>query len=474
MDDLNQNERNKFQKRGGNMSNANDLLTQSDMDNWLNQRRITEIECLISDLTGVPRGKILPRNKFSHDYGMRMPESVISATVTGNWPENDIMSEYIIDTDKDMALLPDISTVRMVPWAKDAVAQVIHDCYFDDGTPVDYAPRNLLKRVIQLYHDKGWEPVIAPEVEFYLVDKNLDPDIPLKPPIGRSGRGETARQHYSIDAVNEFDSLFQDLYNYCDAMDLDLDTLIHEVGAGQMEVNFVHGNPLKLADKVFYFKRALREAALKHGMYATFMAKPMAWEPGSAMHVHQSVIDRKTKRNIFSLPNGDPAPEFYWYLGGLQKFVPNAMAFFAPYVNSYRRLSRFTSAPINVKWGMDNRTVGFRIPKSNPENRRIENRVIGSDVNPYVAYAASLACGYLGLVDRIEPTPEETGNAYDSAFDLPESLNEAVRWLNECSELEELLGKRFCGIYKAVKLTEYAEFTRVISSWEREHLLLHV
>ena len=231
---------------------------------------------------------------------------------------------------------------------------------------------------------------------------------------------------------------------------------------------------MRLADKVFYFKRALREAALKHGMYATFMAKTMAYEPGSAMHVHQSIITRDTKKNIFSNPDGSPSKEFYWYIGGLQKYVPKAMAFFAPYVNSYRRIVRHTSAPINVKWGCDNRTVGFRIPKSDPNNRRVENRVIGSDANPYVAYAASLACGYLGMINKIEPTAEETQNAYNSDFDLPESLNEAVYNLGECPELEEILGERFCGIYKAVKLTEYAEFTQVISSWEREHLLLHV
>ena len=196
----------------------------SDMDKWLDENRVTEIECVISDLTGVPRGKILPRNKFSHETEMRMPESVICATVTGNWPDDDVMSQFLSDTDKDMILIPDISTITTVPWAAtEPVAQVIHDCCFSDGSPVDYAPRSVLKKIIKLYADKGLEPVIAPEIEFYLVDKNIDPDIPLKPPVGRSGRAETARQHYSIDAVNEFDLLFQDLYNYCDSMNLDLD-----------------------------------------------------------------------------------------------------------------------------------------------------------------------------------------------------------------------------------------------------------
>ncbi len=450
--------------------------TFNDLEGWLNAQRITEIECLVPDLTGVARGKILPRSKFTEDRGMRLPESIIGLTVTGNWPENERLETLIADTDRDMNLVPDPSTARVVPWAADPTAQVIHDCYFKDGDPVDYAPRTVLKNMLKLYADKGWAPVVAPELEFYLVAKNNDPDQPLRPPIGRSGRAETARQHYSIDAVNEFDPLFEDIYDYCEAMDLDVDTLIHEVGAGQMEINFLHGDPLDLADKVFFFKRTLREAALRHNMFATFMAKPMAGEPGSAMHVHQSIVDRKTGQNIFSNADGSASELFLHYIGGLQKYIPHVMALFAPYVNSYRRLVANTAAPTNVEWGADNRTVGIRVPFSNAENRRLENRVIGADANPYVALAASLACGYLGMVNKISPLPEMKTNAYvaPNAIPLPQSLSESVRALDDVPELEAIMGKRFCGIYKAVKMSEYAEFMKVISPWEREHLLLHV
>jgi glutamine synthetase len=450
--------------------------TFNDLEGWLNSQRITEIECLVPDLTGVARGKILPRSKFTEDRGMRLPESIIGLTVTGNWPEDERLQTLIADTDRDMNLVPDPCTARVVPWATDPTAQVIHDCYFKDGEPVDYAPRTVLKNVLKLYAERGWQPVVAPELEFYLVDKNTDPDQPLRPPIGRSGRAETSRQHYSIDAVNEFDPLFEDIYDYCEAMDLDVDTLIHEIGAGQMEINFLHGDPLNLADKVFFFKRTLREAALRHNMFATFMAKPMAGEPGSAMHVHQSIVDRKTGQNIFSNPDGSASALFYHYIGGLQKYIPHVMALFAPYVNSYRRLVANTAAPTNVEWGADNRTVGIRVPFANAQNRRVENRVIGADANPYVALAATLACGYLGMVSEIAALPEMTGNAYQApnATPLPQSLSESVRLLDEVPEVEAVLGKRFCGIYKAVKMSEYAEFMKVISPWEREHLLLHV
>jgi glutamine synthetase len=361
-----------------------------------------------------------------------------------------------------------------VPWATDPTAQVIHDCYFSDGTLVDFAPRSVLRRVLALYAEQGWSPIVAPELEFYLTAKNIDPDLPLKPPVGRSGRSETIRQVYSIDAVNEFDPLFEDIYDYCESMQLDVDTLIHEVGAGQMEINFLHGEPLGLADRVFYFKRTLREAAMRHEMYATFMAKPMAEEPGSAMHIHQSVLDTKTGQNIFSNADGTASHAFSHYIGGLQRYMPAAMAIVAPYVNSYRRIVRHTAAPINIQWGVDNRTVGFRVPITGPEDRRIENRVVGADANPYLALAVTLACGYLGLTERLEPTPMTVNSAYDLDYELPQSLSEALQGLRQETRLRAVLGERFIDVYAAIKDTEYDEFMKVISPWEREHLLLHV
>jgi len=451
-----------------------DKFTFSELENWLNERRVTEIECLVPDLTGVARGKILPREKFTEDRGMRLPEAVVAMGVTGEFPEEGPYYDVISPTDRDMHLQPDPSTVRIVPWATDPTAQVIHDCYYKDGTMVPFAPRSVLRRVCSLFDAEGWDPVVAPEVEFYLVARNTDPDIPLKPPIGRSGRAETSRQAYSIDAVNEFDPLFEDVYAYCQQMELNVDTLIHEIGAGQMEINFFHAHPLALADEVFFFKRTVREAALRHDMFATFMAKPIAGEPGSSMHIHQSIVNKATGQNIFSNPDGTPSQAFYWYIGGLQKYVPAAMALFAPYVNSYRRLSRFTAAPINIQWGIDNRTVGIRSPVAGPAARRIENRVIGADANPYVALAASLACGYLGMKNRIEPTAECKGDAYLGDYQLPRSLSEALTLLRNEKDLHEVLGASFVTVYTEVKEIEYAEFMKVISPWEREHLLLHV
>ena len=447
--------------------------TFAELEAWLNLRRVTEIECLVPDLTGVARGKILPREKFTEDRGMRLPEVVVAGSVTGQFPTEGPYFDVISATDKDMHLVPDPSTVRLVPWAVDPTAQIVHDCFDRNGGLIPYAPRSVLKRVIELFRAEGLSPIVAPEVEFYLVARNTDPDLPLKPPIGRSGRAETSRQAYSIDAVNEFDPLFEDVYDYCGKMGLNVDTLIHELGAGQMEINFFHADPLSLADEVFFFKRTVREAAMRHDMYATFMAKPIAGEPGSAMHIHQSILD-DNGQNIFSLADGSASDQFFHYIGGLQKYIPAAMALVAPYVNSYRRLAKYTAAPINIEWGYDNRTVGIRSPISGPEARRVENRVIGSDANPYIAMAMTLACGYLGMKQKLKPSDEMKGDAYNSPYALPRSLGEALDWLRNEPALADVLGKEFITVYAEVKEIEYAEFMKVISPWEREHLLLHV
>ena len=445
---------------------------ESSLRRWLKERRITEVECLVPDITGNARGKIIPADKFSHDYGTRLPEGIFATTVTGDYPDD--YYELTSPSDSDMLLRPDPDTVRMVPWATDPTAQIIHDCYTKDGHPHELAPRNVLRKVLAEYEKEGLRPVVAPELEFFLVQKNTDPDFPLLPPAGRSGRPETARQSYSIDAVNEFDPILDLMYDYCDAMELDVDTLIHESGAAQLEVNFTHAGALSLADQVFLFKRTMREAAMRHGVYATFLAKPMETEPGSAMYIHQSLVDRRG-RNVFTGKKpGEFSEVFGHYLAGLQKYVPMAMAFFAPNVNSYRRLMFGEVSPSNVRWGYDNRTCGLRVPMDTPENQRVESRFAGSDANPYLAMAATLACGLLGIREKLTPTGPTEVSAKELGYDLPRSLGEALDELETCTPLATLLGPRFVRAYVSVKRKEYETFFRVISSWEREFLLLNV
>ena len=441
------------------------------IDEFLRKHHITEVEAIIPDMAGTARGKIIPRSKFESGESMRLPQAVMMQTVTGDYPDDGTLSGV---TDPDMVCVPDPATIRLIPWAVDPTAQVIHDCVHFDGTPVEISPRRVLRQVLQKFAAKGWRPVVAPELEFFLVDMNKDPDIPLAPPIGRTGRPETGRQAYSIEAVNEFDPLFEDIYEYCDIQDLEVDTLIHEVGAAQMEINFMHGEPLGLADRVFLFKRTVREAALRHHMYATFMAKPMENEPGSAMHIHQSLISAESGQNLFTGSDGKPTDMFHAYIAGLQKYTPALMPIFAPYINSYRRLSRFMAAPINVAWGYDNRTVGFRVPYSSPAARRVENRIPGVDTNPYLAIAATLAAGYLGMTQHLKPTEPLVSDGYELPYQLPRNLEEGLSLMGACEPISDVLGEKFVKAYLALKETEYEAFFRVISSWERRHLLLHV
>ncbi|TLF47342.1 glutamine synthetase [Halomonas urmiana] len=446
------------------------------LNDWFQNHGITEVECLVSDLTGILKGKIMPAAKYLKGGRPRLPDSIFIQTVTGGYPDDEDI-RFWNPAERDMELVPDPSAIYPVPWAEDPTAQIIHDCFYLTGEPVELAPRYVLKRVLDLYAARGWTPVVAPEVEFYLVKTNTDSDYPLEPPIGRTGRQESSRQSFSIDAVNEFDPLFEEMYDYCDAMNLDLDTLIHEEGAGQMEVNFQHGDPLALADQVVMFKRTLRETALRHGMYATFMAKPMAGEPGSSMHIHQSLLDSKEGHNVFADEDGQPSRLFHAFIGGQQRYLPSVMPLLAPNVNSYRRLMRTESsgsAPINVEWGMDNRTVGLRVPVSPPEATRVENRLAGADANPYLVMAASLACGYLGMLGRLEPRPPMIGSAWSGGNKLPDDIGPALDLLHDCQPLADILGERFVNSYLAVKRAEHRAYFQVISSWEREHLLLRV
>ena len=443
-------------------------MSHPKFEEYITSNRISEVECLVADMSGTARGKILPPKKFlkgQRNRGLRIPEEIFTLTINGRYVQE---TQAVSASAIDVYMEPDVDTVRVVPWYTEPTAQVICDVFHLNDEPVSIAPRHVLKRVLQLYKEKGWRPVVAPELEFYLVKRNPDADYPLEAAVGRSGRKEPGGQAYGIDAANDFDPIVEDIYDYCEAQELDVDTLSHESGPAQLEINFNHGDPLDLADQVFLFKRTVRQAALKHDMYATFMAKPHANEPGSSMHIHQSVLDLRSGKNIFSGKDGKPSKFFLNHIGGLQRYLAAALPMCAPNVNSYRRLVPDSDAPTNVHWGFDNRTVSLRVPSSDPSNLRLENRVSGADANPYLAFAASLACGYLGMVERIKPSEPVEGSAYRYAHTLPINLEEALDKLNYTKALKQVLGEKFVEAYQDVKFEEMQHYRRVISSWERE------
>lgn len=438
---------------------------------YLDGRRLDEVECVVADLPGIARGKAVPASKFARQNQFFLPNSIYFQTITGGWGEAAGEGGF---TEPDMILKPDMDTATAAPWTGDWTLQVIHDAFTQDGSPVPFAPRNVLRRVVELYRAQGWQPVVAPEMEFYLVARNINPAEPIAPMMGRTGRPAAARQAYSMSAVDEFGPVIDDIYDFAEAQGFEIDGITQEGGAGQLEINLRHGDPVKLADEIFYFKRLIREAALRHDCFATFMAKPIEGEPGSAMHIHHSIVDTKTGKNIFSDAGGSETDAFLHFIAGLQNHLPSVIALLAPYVNSYRRYVRDHAAPINLEWGRDNRTTGIRVPISDAASRRVENRLAGMDCNPYLGIAASLACGYLGLMERKTPSLEFKGDAYDGIDSMPRGLHGALDLFNDAKSMHELLHPEFARVYSIVKSAEYDEFLQVISPWERDHLLLNV
>ncbi len=434
---------------------------------WFQERNIEDVEAFVPDMAGSARGKVLPADKFGSGQ-LKMPEAIFSQSVSG---------EYILDPtnveDRDMVLVPDPTTLRVVPWSTDPAASVFMDCYRRDGSQVSKSPRAVLRNVLGKFEARGWVPIVAPEVEFYLISAHSDPNEEAEPPEGRLGWTEGARQPYSIDTMNDFDPFINDIYSYCEAQGMPIDTLSQEMGPAQFEINFLHGNAVELADQVFLFKRTVRETAIQHGMHATFLAKPMSEDAGSALHIHQSIVD-KQGNNIFSGPDGEATDLFYSYIGGLQRYMPEAMLLFAPYVNSYRRFMNPDSSPVNLAWATDNRTVGLRVPDAPPEARRVENRLAGSDVNPYLVMAASLACGFLGMLEGIEPRPEAKGSAYSGNFELHRHILMSIEALRGSSAMRSILGDEFVELYTLLKDNEYREFQEIITPYEREILMFNV
>ena len=448
--------------------------TATTLQDWLNRHGIRQVECVVADAAGVARGKVLPVDKFLHavqSNSLRIAESLFSQDVQGQTIEADVVSVL----EPDVTLRADLSTLRVLPWGNTPVASVICDAYEDSGEESDLPSRQALKSVLQQYAAAGFKAVVAPEFEFYIAELHTDPQQPLARPRIASGARESGRQTYGIDILHEYAGLIERIYTYASALGVDIDVLTHEAGPGQFEINIRHGDPLQVADQTFMFKRLARMAAAEHSKTITFMAKPLAHEPGNAMHIHQSVYHRDGGGNIFVDGEGNDSEYLYHYIGGLQKYIPALLPMFAPFINSYRRFIRGEFAPVTAHWGRENRTVGLRIPASTAANRRVENRVVGADANPYLAIAATLAGGLLGIRQQARPSREMIRSAYDSSsLLLPEDLLIALDNMKKCKALAEVFSQRFLKLYGELKYAEYKDFMLTITPWEREHLLNQV
>ena len=430
---------------------------------------LRDVECIFPDISGYPRGKLMPAASFAAGAELRICQAIPMQAVTGEYSYHPVFP----DSDPDVQLLPDYGSVSLAPWASVPRAVAIHDCLELDGALCQFAPRSVLKQVLTSYAALGWSPVVAPEIEFYLTAANADPAQPLQAPKVRGGRAEVGQSAFSLNMLNELAPFWNEFRDACDTLGIAADTWIHEVGATQYEINLMHGDAVAVADQAFLFKYAAREIALKHGLNAVFMAKPMARSAGSSMHLHISVVDAQGD-NVFSLPDGTASPLFGQFIAGLQTWGPELMLMFAPNVNAYRRYVSGSQAPTNLQWGYDNRTTGLRVPASGPAARRVENRVAGADANPYLAIAASLAAGLKGVQAQLTPTEPLVGNGYDQAHSLPRNMEAALEKMQHSEVARALFGDDFVTGYCAVKALELESFQNEVSAWERRFLLPQV
>ena len=428
---------------------------------------IDEIECVTPDLNGVPRGKVMTAEGFLEGRRLQMARGVLLQCIMGGYPA----AKYYGSDDGDLALVAAPSQIHRLPWSDEPRALAICDAVELDGTPSGLSSRGQLKAVIARYAERGLAPVVATELEFFVFAANSDPTLPFQPPLGKDGRREMGHSAFSVSSNNGLRPFFNEVYRCMAALGLPRDTFMHEMGVSQFEINLLHGDPLLLADQTFLFKHLLKEVALKHGLTVVCMAKPLAHTPGSSMHIHQSLVDSASGRNVFSDEQGRATDTFHHFIGGLQACLADFTVLFAPNVNSYQRLCHPYASPNNACWSEDNRAAGLRIPASSPAARRVENRLPGADANPYLAIAASLAAGLHGIEHQIAPTPAIQGEfEVPEHLSLPCTLHAALERLKRSNLARELFGREFIEGYIATKTLELSDFFDEITPWERRVL----
>ncbi|MEP1356160.1 MAG: glutamine synthetase family protein [Tateyamaria sp.] len=385
------------------------------MHDWLIENpHIRTIRVAASDLNGVARGKRMPvrfADKVASE-GTRFPMSVLNLDI---WGEDIEGSPLVLESgDRDGVLRPTERGFMPMPWLDTPSGLLPIWMYHEDGRPFMGDPRHTLAAVQKRFKDKGLTPVVAVELEFFLID---DAGERLRvPPSPRSGKRRVAGEILSLRALDQFDAFFTELYDACEAMDIPADTSISEAGLGQFEINLMHGaDALKAADDAWLFKMLVKGLARRHGFAASFMAKPYEDYAGNGLHMHFSVLDEEGK-NVFDDGSATGSEMLRHTVQGCLAGMPGSTLVFAPHANSYARFVPGAHAPTGIAWAYENRTAAIRIPSGPPAARRIEHRLAGGDVNPYLSIAAVLGAAMNGIEDAIDPPAPITGNAYEQDF----------------------------------------------------------
>jgi glutamine synthetase len=424
-------------------------------------------EIVFTNMAGVPRGKRLRRHEIEAVYaqGRFLPGSILVNDITGQ----DVEATGLVweDGDADRIARPIAGRLTPAPWLGADVAQVPVSMYELDGTPHDLDPRHVLQRVINRFAADGLIPVVACELEYYLIDAHRTPDGKIQLPTSPQ-TGDRAIQHqvYGLREVEEANAFLRDLWAAADAMGVPLEGAISEYAPGQLELTLKHhADALRAADDAVLYKRAAKGCALRHGCEATFMAKPFADLAGSGMHLHVSVND-KAGKNVFASEKPEGEPVLAHAIGGMKTLLADSMAIFAPNANSYRRFRANSYAPVAPTWGVNNRTVSFRVPAGAPPTRHIEHRVAGADAHPTLALAALLAAVHHGISNKIDPGPAIVGDGYAQAAEsgerIPTNWFAAVDRFADSAILKDYLGERFVRMYATVKRVEQDRYQSAI------------
>lgn len=437
---------------------------------------ITQIDALIPDACGVLRGKKIPIDGLPKLYrnGVTFPGSLFATDITGSTVEETGLGFDDGDADRDCFPVP--GTLDPIPWLPRPTGQVLLNMVDHDGSPFFADPRTVLANVIQRLKDDGLRPVVAIELEFYLIDRERDAMGAPRPPVSPvSGKRQNTTQVYGIDELYDFEALLHDISDACKVQRIPVDSAVSEYAPGQYEINLHHvDDALDACDDALLFKRVVKGVAQNHGVEATFMAKPYPELAGSGFHIHMSILDRNG-RNIFSSDNPEGSDALRHAIGGLSATMAESMAIFAQNQNAFRRFQANTYAPHAPTWAVNNRSSSLRIPPSGPKDRRVEHRVAGADANPYLVMAAVLAGAHHGIRNRIDPGPAITGNAYQKVEStLTSSWLVALDLLNESKVLEDYFGRRYLDVYLELKWAERDKFFSMITPLEYDWYLSKV
>lgn len=423
---------------------------------------VETIDMVIADMNGILRGKQLARSGLAKLFadGVRLPSSNFLLDWTG---QNVTTYRFgTTDGDPDQFCFPVANTLKPAPWSPRPSGQVLASMYHEDGRPFFADPRHILARAIKPLADMGLTPVVAIEYEFYLIDQKAAAEGVVRPAASpKSGWRSAIINVSNLDDICDFEDLLGDIRGACALQDLPAETFTKEYAPGQFEITLHHNaDALAACDQAILLERAIKQVARRHGVIASFMAKPFADCVGSGLHVHVSILDRDG-RNVFAGPLdaklGRPISDRLRHgIGGLLATMPEAMAIFAPNANSYRRLRPGTYAPVKGLWGGDNRTVPLRIPGGDEKSVRIEHRVAGADANPYLVVAAVLAGIYHGIANAIAPPEPIAGDGYaeDGGVALPIRWTDALQRFAEGGILKPYLGEDWCQAFHTARSFE--------------------